>query len=114
MFTLITNSLCCRSKGLLGETNDIQSKGNLYRRERLQTVATVIDILIGIGLFTAGIYLKNTAMIACGAIQTWPLFAFITLVILGCKDGVMRENIYVRFRPCCPPTPTPPNVETLT
>jgi hypothetical protein len=94
MFTLITSGFFCQAPK--------QSSDGYwaFQRETLQNIASAIDIITGLGLIIAGFALHMPSLTMIGALQLWPLAAFITFSLLAYKRGLENEPIYVRFRPC--------------
>lgn len=93
MFTMITSIACCKSQ----RSNGVDA----YQSETIQNVAKTVDILVGAGLIVGGVLLKSTAMAAIGGISISPLLFTLAITGLACKEGKAREEVLVRFRPCC-------------
>jgi hypothetical protein len=95
MFTIVTNSLFCSAP-------KVADGITAYQRETVQNIATAIDTILGFGLIAAGFGFNMPILYLVGACQIWPFFAFVTVTLLACKEGKLRDPVYVRFRPCFP------------
>lgn len=94
MFTIISSALCCSAP-------EVKRGNKIFQREKLQNIASAIDIILGVGLIVAGFMMNMPALYLVGGLQLWPLFAFITIALFSVKQGLGKETFYLRFNPCC-------------
>lgn len=97
MFSLISSAFFCSAP----KTDYKDEEVKTYQRGTLQNIATAIDIIVGLGLIATGFALNMPVLTMVGALQLWPLCAFVTVVLFSAKEGKFQENIYLKLRPCC-------------